>query len=192
MRVADLCAAPGGKTAQLAASGATVTAVERDPARLERLSDNLARLGLRAETVCADAAEWRPGPGAGFDAVLLDAPCSATGTIRRHPDVARLKRPRDVDSLVKTQDALLASAASMLRQGGRLIYAVCSLQPEEGVPRIAEAIRDGRLRHDPFRPDELAEMPEALSGEGFLRTHPGLWSERGGMDGFFAARLIRV
>nr|WP_294514083.1 transcription antitermination factor NusB [uncultured Rhodopila sp.] len=189
-RVADLCAAPGGKTGQLAAAGATVTAIERDPARADRLGANLRNWGLHADVITADATAWMPP--APFDAVLLDAPCSATGTIRRHPDVARLKRPRDVESLIKTQDALLDAAASMLRPDGRLIYAVCSLQPEEGAPRIAEAVRKGRLRHDPFRPDELAALPEALTREGFLRTHPGLWPDLGGMDGFFAARLIRV
>jgi 16S rRNA (cytosine967-C5)-methyltransferase len=189
-RVADLCAAPGGKTGQLAASGAAVTAVERDPARVERLVANLQKWGVHADVITADAAAWTPP--APFDAVLLDAPCSATGTIRRHPDVAHLKRKRDVDSLIQLQDNLLDAAASILRPNGRLIYAVCSLQPEEGAPRIAEAVRKGRLRHDPFRPDELAALLEALTKEGFLRTHPGLWADRGGMDGFFAARLIRV
>jgi 16S rRNA (cytosine967-C5)-methyltransferase len=189
-RIADLCAAPGGKTGQLAATGAAVSAIERDPARLERLAANLRNWHLHADVIAADATEWTPP--AALDAVLLDAPCSATGTIRRHPDVARLKRPRDVDSLIRAQDALLESAASMLRPGGRLIYAVCSLQPEEGAPRVAEAVSKGRLRHDPFRPDELADLPEALTKEGFLGTHPGLWPGRGGMDGFFAARLIRV
>jgi 16S rRNA (cytosine967-C5)-methyltransferase len=189
-RVADICAAPGGKTGQLAVTGAAVTAIERDPARTERLTANLKKWGLHADVITADATAWTP-PKA-FDAVLLDAPCSATGTIRRHPDVARLKRPRDVDSVVQAQDRLLDSAASMLRPGGRLIYAVCALQPEEGAPRVAEAVRKGRLRHDPFRPDELAELPEALTKDGFLRTHPGLWPDHGGMDGFFAARLIRV
>jgi 16S rRNA (cytosine967-C5)-methyltransferase len=189
-RVADLCAAPGGKTGQLAAAGAIVTAVERDSARAGRLAANLRHWNLHADVITADATAWTPS--APFDAVLLDAPCSATGTIRRHPDVARLKRPRDVESLIKTQDALLDAAESMLRPGGRLIYAVCSLQPEEGPPRIAEAVRTGRLRHDPFRPAELAALPEALTREGYLRTHPGLWPDLGGMDGFFAARLIRV
>jgi 16S rRNA (cytosine967-C5)-methyltransferase len=189
-RVADLCAAPGGKTGQLAAAGASVTAVERDPERAARLAANLRHWGLHADVITADATAWTPA--APFDAVLLDAPCSATGTIRRHPDVARLKRPRDVESLIRTQDALLDAAASILRPGGRLVYAVCSLQPEEGAPRIAEAVRTGRLRHDPFRPGELAALPEALTPEGFLRTHPGLWADRGGMDGFFAARLVRA
>ncbi|PPQ27015.1 RsmB/NOP family class I SAM-dependent RNA methyltransferase [Rhodopila globiformis] len=189
-RVADLCAAPGGKTGQLATTGAAVTAVERDPARVARLVANLERWGAHADVITADAAVW--APPAPFDAVLLDAPCSATGTIRRHPDVAHLKRKRDVESLIRSQDNLLDAAASMLRPDGRLIYAVCSLQPEEGAPRIAEAVRKGRLRHDPFRPEELGGVPEALTRDGFLRTHPGLWPGRGGMDGFFAARLIRV
>jgi 16S rRNA (cytosine967-C5)-methyltransferase len=189
-RVADLCAAPGGKTAQLAAAGAVVTAVERDPARIDRLVANLARWGLHADMINADATEWMPSQP--FDAVLLDAPCSATGTIRRHPDVARVKRPRDVQTVVQAQDKLLQAAARMLRKGGRLIYAVCSLQPEEGAPRIAALTGQSGLRHDPFRPDELAALPEALTREGFLRTHPGLWRDRGGMDGFFAARLIKA
>lgn len=189
-RVADLCAAPGGKTAQLAAAGAEVVAVEREPARLRRLHENLARLRLRVEVVQADAADWRPP--APLDAVLLDAPCSATGTIRRHPDVLRLKRPRDVAALAAGQDRLLAAAASMLRPGGRLVYAVCSLQPEEGAQRAEAALRALPLRLEPFTPAELAAVPEARTAEGYLRTHPGLWPDRGGMDGFFAARFTRL
>jgi 16S rRNA (cytosine967-C5)-methyltransferase len=183
--IADLCAAPGGKTGQLAATGALVTAVERDPARLARLAENLTRWGLEAELVCADVLDWTPP--ALFDAILLDAPCSATGTIRRHPDVPHLKRPRDIKMLCDAQDEMIAAAARMLRPGGRLIYAVCSLQPEEGAARLAAS----GLRHDPFLPNELPGLPEALTADGFLRTHPGLWREWGGMDGFFAARLIR-
>lgn len=189
-RVADLCAAPGGKTGQLAAAGAAVTAVERDPARIERLAANLKRWDLQADVINADATAWTPPKL--FDAVLLDAPCSATGTIRRHPDVARAKRPRDVQTVTHAQDELLKAAAAMLRRGGRLIYAVCSLQPEEGVPRIAAITAKTGLRHDRFRPEELPELPEALTKGGFLQTHPGLWRDRGGMDGFFAARLIMV
>jgi 16S rRNA (cytosine967-C5)-methyltransferase len=189
-RVADLCAAPGGKTAQLAAAGAAVVAVERDPARLARLTENLRHWRLDAECVQADATRWEPREP--FDAVLLDAPCSATGTIRRHPDVARIKRPRDVRALAETQDRLLRSAAALLRPGGRLVYSVCSLQPEEGVPRVAAAVAGGGLRHDPFTAKELPDLQEALTPEGFLRTLPGMWAERGGMDGFFAARLIKI
>jgi 16S rRNA (cytosine967-C5)-methyltransferase len=188
-RIADLCAAPGSKTAQLAASGVSVTAVERDAARLARLRDNLRRWRLDAEMVVADVATWKPA--APFDAVLLDAPCSATGTIRRHPDVPHIKRPRDVAALAETQARLLAAAAAMLRPGGRLIYSVCSLQPDEGVARIKAAIARGDLRHEPFAPEELAALPEARTAEGFLRTLPCFWSDRGGMDGFFAARLIK-
>jgi len=189
-RVADLCAAPGGKTAQLAAAGARVTAVERDSVRLGRLRENLARWGLQAETVLADATVWKPAEL--FDAILLDAPCSATGTIRRHPDVPRLKRPRDVTAMTAVQDRLLDAAAAMLRPGGRLVYSVCSLQPEEGIPRIEAASAGGRLRHDRFTEAELADLPESRTPDGCLRTHPALWAERGSMDGFFAARLIKV
>jgi 16S rRNA (cytosine967-C5)-methyltransferase len=184
-RIADLCAAPGGKTAQLAAAGAQVTAVERDPARLARLADNLARWGLRAELIQADVTAWTPPEL--FDAVLLDAPCAATGTIRRHPDVPHLKRPRDIQKLSEAQDGLLQAAGRMVRPGGRLIYAVCSLQAEEGAPRLAAS----GLRNDPFLPAELPGLPDAITADGFLRTHPGMWPELGGMDGFFAARLIK-
>ncbi|MGC8474754.1 MAG: RsmB/NOP family class I SAM-dependent RNA methyltransferase [Acetobacteraceae bacterium] len=189
-RVADLCAAPGGKTAQLAATGAQVTAVERDPARLSRLCETLARTGLVAETILADATEWRPTTR--FDAILLDAPCSATGTIRRHPDVPWLKRPRDIPALAAAQDRLLDAAAALLAPGGRLIYAVCSLQPEEGAARVAAAIARTGLRCDPFTVAELDTIPEARTPEGFLRTTPALWPQWGGMDGFFAARLRRA
>jgi 16S rRNA (cytosine967-C5)-methyltransferase len=186
-RVIDLCAAPGGKTAQLAAAGARVTAVERSPERAARLRGNLMRLCLAAEVIEADAATWRPAEPA--DAVLVDAPCTATGTIRRHPDILRLKRASDVVSLAALQDALLANAAAMLRPGGRLVYAVCSLQPEEGEGTFARAAP--KLCRDPIAPAELPGLPEAITREGFLRTTPALWRERGGMDGFFAARLIR-
>jgi 16S rRNA (cytosine967-C5)-methyltransferase len=183
--VADLCAAPGGKTAQLAASGAAVVAVERDASRMARLRENLSRLGLAAELVQADAANW--APTAPFDAVLLDAPCSATGTIRRHPDVARIKKPGDVQALAAAQAHLLKAAAGLLKPGGRLVYAVCSLQPEEGPAHGVPAGLEGA----PFSEAELAALPEARTASGTLRTHPGLWAARGSMDGFFAARFRR-
>jgi 16S rRNA (cytosine967-C5)-methyltransferase len=189
-RIADLCAAPGGKTAQLAAAGARVTALERDPARMARLTENLARWRLQVSLVPADATVWTPPEL--FDAVLLDAPCTATGTIRRHPDVPHLKRPRDIKLLSEAQDELLAACGRMLRPGGRLIYAVCSLQPEEGAPRLVGGrLAASGLRHDPFRPEEMPGLPGAITPDGFLRTHPGMWPEWGGMDGFFAARLIK-
>ena len=189
-RVADLCAAPGGKTAQLAATGASVTALERDPARMLRLRENLHHWRFTAETVQADATVWVPSVP--FDAVLLDAPCSATGTIRRHPDVPRIKRLQDVRALTETQDRLMAAALAMLRPGGRLVYSVCSLQPEEGAERLGATLVRGGVRHDPFNPTELAALPEALTADGTLRTLPCMWAERGGMDGFFAARLIKT
>lgn len=188
-RVIDLCAAPGGKTAQLAAAGAQVTAVERAPDRAARLRENLARLGLAAAVVEADAATWRPAEPA--DAVLLDAPCTATGTIRRHPDILRNKRAADVGALAAIQDAMLANAAAMLRPGGRLVYAVCSLQPEEGEGAIARAAALP-LRPDPIAPADLPGLAAAVTPAGVLRTTPALWAGRGGMDGFFAARLVRA
>ncbi|MBU6498026.1 MAG: rRNA cytosine-C5-methylase [Rhodospirillales bacterium] len=188
-RVADLCAAPGGKTAQLAAAGAKVVAVEQNPYRLARLRGNLARMHLAAEIVQADATAWRPPVP--FDAVLLDAPCSATGTIRRHPDVAHLKRPADIAALAGGQDRLLDAACALLRPGGRLVYAVCSLQPEEGAPRIAAALARLPLRAAPFTAAEAPGLAAALTADGWLRTTPALWPETGGMDGFFVARAIR-
>ncbi|HET9148531.1 MAG TPA: RsmB/NOP family class I SAM-dependent RNA methyltransferase, partial [Acetobacteraceae bacterium] len=188
-RVLDLCAAPGGKTMQMAAWGAEVTAVDRDANRLARLRENLARLRLRAEIVTADATQFRREEK--FPAILLDAPCSATGTIRRHPDIPRLRRPQDIASLTALQDRLLDAAAALLAPGGRLVYAVCSLQPEEGAPRAEAAAKRHGLRLDPVRPEELPGLPEAVTAEGYLQTDPALWPDRGGMDGFFAARLTR-
>lgn len=187
-RVADLCAAPGGKTAQLAAAGARVVAVEREPRRLARLRENLARLGLAAELAEADAAAW--SPGALFDAVLLDAPCSATGIIRRHPDIPHLKRPADVAAMAAAQARLLERAAALLRPGGRLVLATCSLQPEEGEAHLPRAAALG-LRPDPIRPEEVPGLAEALTAQGTLRTRPDMWPARGGLDGFFVGRFVR-
>jgi len=185
-QVADLCAAPGGKTAQLAAAGAHIFAVERDPIRMRRLHENLARLGLTVDVAQEDVLDWRPP--APLDAALLDAPCTATGTIRRHPDILRLRRPRDVAELAAAQARMLEAAAAMLRPGGRLIYAVCSLQAEEGEKLPIPA----SLRPAPFTPEELAALPEARTPAGHLRSHPGLWPELGHMDGFFAARFVKT
>jgi 16S rRNA (cytosine967-C5)-methyltransferase len=189
--VLDLCAAPGGKTAQLCAAGARVTALDRSGKRLAVLTENLGRLGLAAESVVADATQWTP-EGA-FDGILLDAPCSATGTIRRHPDLPHLKGPGDVSKLAGLQDTLLGRAADWLRPGGRLVFATCSLQPEEGPERIAAFLAD----RDDF---ELVPAPIGESGitgemvtpEGWLRCLPSMEAETGGMDGFFAACLRRI
>lgn len=189
-RVVDLCAAPGGKTAQLAAAGARVTAVDRSTARVAILRENLARLGLEAEAVIADAAAWRPPEPP--DAVLLDAPCGATGTLRRHPDIARLKRPEEIGKLAGVQDRLLAAATDMLAPGGLLVYAVCSLEPEEGPERIAALLGGGApLERVPVGPEEVGGLAEAITPEGDLRTLPCFWAEWGGMDGFYACRLRR-
>jgi 16S rRNA (cytosine967-C5)-methyltransferase len=185
-RVLDLCAAPGGKTAQLAAAGGIVTAVERDAGRMGTLQGNLKRLNFVSETVLADATSWRPDQK--FPAILLDAPCSATGTIRRHPDLLHIRKPRDINALTQMQDRLLDAAADMLAPGGRLVYAVCSLQPEEGEVRVTAACARLGLRHDRLG---LAALPEAVTPERNIRTHPGLWPTRGGMDGFFIARLVK-
>ncbi len=191
MRIADLCAAPGGKTAQLAAAGATVTAVDISKKRLRRLSENMARLGLAAETVTADLTKWSPGEL--FDAVLLDAPCSATGTLRRHPDIAWNKTPDDVAKLVGVQDRLLAAALALVKPGGLLVYATCSLLTGEGAARI-EALQasGGGVERVPVTPDELPDLADAVTPAGDLRTLPCHWPTRGGMDGFFATRLRRV
>ncbi|GAB4225658.1 MAG: transcription antitermination factor NusB [Kiloniellaceae bacterium] len=189
--VIDLCAAPGGKTAQLAAAGAEVIAVERAEGRLGRLQENLQRLKLGAATVAADAAKWQPPAPA--DAVLLDAPCSATGTLRRHPDIAYLKAGRDVNGLTKAQDALLAKAVSMVKPGGLLVYAVCSLQPEEGPARIAALLaKDDRVERLPIAAEELPGLAEAVTPEGDLRSLPCHLAEKGGLDGFYACRLRRL
>jgi 16S rRNA (cytosine967-C5)-methyltransferase len=187
-RVLDMAAAPGGKTAQLAASGASVTALDGSAARQDLTRANLARLGLDAEIVVADARAWRPESR--FDAVLLDVPCSATGTIRRHPDIARIKRPGDPAALALIQDALLDAAIALLAPGGRLVYACCSLQPEEGPERIAALLaRAPGLTREPVEAAEVGGMAELIDAAGDLRTLPCHLAEAGGMDGFYAARL---
>lgn len=190
--VADLCAAPGGKTAELAAAGARVTAVDASAIRLRRLSENLARLQLDAEIVEADATAWDPGRQ--FDAVLLDAPCSATGTIRRHPDILRLKRKDDTSERVALQRRLIANAARLVKPGGILVYGTCSLEPEEGakiVDRFLASAED--MERVPLTPGEGGIDGAWLTAEGDLRTLPCHLPNQdpalAGLDGFFAARL---
>jgi len=185
--VLDMCAAPGGKTAQLAAAGAQVTALDRSR---KRVKENLTRLHLAAHIETADAALWRKARD--FDAVLLDAPCSATGTIRRHPDVAWLKDPRDIAKLTATQDRLLDSAVDLLRDGGTLVYCTCSLQPEEGRARIdALLARAPNMRRAPIGAFEVGGVEELLTTEGDLRSFPHQLAQFGGIDGFYAARLVK-
>jgi 16S rRNA (cytosine967-C5)-methyltransferase len=192
--IADLCAAPGGKTAQLALAGAQVTAVDRSAPRLERVRQNLARLQLSAEVVKADAAEWQGGP---FDAVLVDAPCSSTGTIRRHPDIPWLKSEVDLKKLVALQTRLLDRAVTLLKPGGTLVYCTCSLEAEEGEDQIAALLgRNSGLRRNPIGAAEVAGHAELLTPEGDLRTLPCYWTyeaepRMGGLDGFYAARITR-
>ncbi len=194
--VADLCAAPGGKTAQLAQAGARVTAVDRSPARMARLRDNLARLGFTADTVVADAMEWQaPEPGA-FDGILLDAPCSSTGTIRRHPDIAWLRQEADIATMAGLQKRLLQKAASLLKPGGMLIYCTCSLEPEEGIEPVAALLAtDQSLRRLPIEAGEVAGLSEIVTAEGDLRTLPCHLPQAdpqfGGLDGFYVARLVK-
>jgi 16S rRNA (cytosine967-C5)-methyltransferase len=191
LRVADLCAAPGGKAAQLAAAGARLTAVDRSPARLERLRANLARLSLEAELVCADVEEWA---AEAVDAVLLDAPCSSTGTIRRHPDVSWLKQPSDIAALAGLQRRLITRATGLIRPGGILVYCTCSLEPEEGEHVIAELLaRDASVRRLPIMASELSSRTEFITKDGDLRTLPCHFPDSdprfAGIDGFYAARL---
>lgn len=189
--VFDLCAAPGGKSAQLAAAGANVTAIDREGARLQRLTDNMARLGLKAEVHEADVLDFQPQALA--DAVVLDAPCSATGTIRRHPDILLNKSRSDVFRLAEAQGPLLDAALNLVRPGGLVIYAVCSLQSEEG-PDIVERFLAGRANVErvPIREGELAGATGLITEAGDLRTLPCHWAADGGMDGFYAARLRRL
>lgn len=190
-RVLDLCAAPGGKTMALAATGAQVTAVELNPDRAKLLRQNLARTGLMAEVLIADAKSFSPAAPAPF--ILLDAPCSATGTIRRHPDVAYRRVPADISRNAGLQDELLTAAAALLAPGGTLVYAVCSLQPEEGPARIAALLgREPALSILPVTAAELGGLPLQPTPEGFLRTLPCDLAAQGGMDGFFIARLRRA
>ena len=186
--VLDLCAAPGGKTLQLAASGAAVTAVDRSAARLQRVSENLARAQLSAEIVAAEAGAWEDPRQ--FDAVLLDAPCTATGTFRRHPDVIWVTRPADIAKLAETQARLLAGAARRVRPGGRLVYCVCSLEPEEGEGQVEGFLKaNPDFLLSPITPGEGGAPEASITAAGTLRLLP--CHREGGTDGFFAARFVR-
>lgn len=189
--VVDLCAAPGGKSAQLAAAGARVTAIDRSTRRLERLIANFQRLALPIEAVAADALTWRPTRQA--EAVLLDAPCTTTGAIRRHPDVPHLKTPDDVARLSVVQENLLRAAVEMLVPGGTLVYCTCSLEPEEGLLRIETMLRSGApMTRQRISADELGGHPDWITAEGDLRTLPCHLGEYDGLDGFFCARLTKL
>ena len=194
--IADLCAAPGGKTAQLALGGAHVTAVDRSPARMNRLKDNMTRLQLAADTAVTDAAEWQPAGGSSFDGVLVDAPCTSTGTIRRHPDVGWLRTEADINALSGMQVRLLNKAAGLLKPGGTLVYCTCSLEPEEGEQVVENVLAGtGGLRRVPVTASEVAGLNELLTPVGDLRTLPCHLPHQdprlGGLDGFYAARLER-
>jgi len=189
--VIDLCAAPGGKTAQLATAGARVTAVDRSPRRLERLAANVKRLDLAVEAVGADALTWRPPRPA--EAVLLDAPCSTTGAIRRHPDVPHLKSPEDVARLSMVQENLLLAAIDMLRPGGTLVYCTCSLEAAEGPERIESLLQSGApVVRIGIEPDEIGAESEWITPEGDLRTLPCHFHAYDGIDGFYCARLVKL
>ncbi len=186
--VADLCAAPGGKTLQLAASGAQVTSVDASEPRLQRVRENLARTGLAAEVVAADATTWTPATR--FDAILLDAPCSATGTIRRHPELPFLRTGDRIDSLLTLQARLIDHALDLLKPGGRLVYCTCSLLAAEGEAQWDAALhRHPNLTPIPVNADLLGVPDGWLTDKGCLRTRPDYWSDKGGLDGFFVGAL---
>ncbi len=189
--ILDLCAAPGGKTAQLAAAGAHVLAVDRSPSRIGRLRENLARLSLVTESLVADVTVWRPAAPAPL--ILLDAPCTATGTIRRHPDIPHLKTGADVMRLTSLQAQLLDAAVAMLAPGGTLIYGVCSLEAEEGPRQVEQLLARGApVRRRPIEAGEIGGLKQCITDDGDLRSLPCHLADQGGLDGFYAARLRRA
>ncbi len=195
--IVDLCAAPGGKTAQLAHAGARVIAVDRSPGRMARLRNNLARLALNAEMVVAEGAEWLEQHHDGrFDGILIDAPCTSTGTIRRHPDIGWLRQEADIAPLVAVQRRLLQRAVAALKPGGILVYCTCSLEPEEGEQAISDFLASQpAMQRLPIKPEDVAGLSEIVNLEGDLRTLPCHLPHQdprlGGLDGFYASRLIR-
>ena len=192
LEVVDLCAAPGGKTAQLASAGARVTAIDRSTRRLDRLVANLNRLGLPVSAIAADALTWRPEQP--VDAVLLDAPCTATGAIRRHPDVPHLKQPEDVARLAVVQENLLRAALDMLRPGGMLVYCTCSLEPEEGPERVEALLRSGAPVAAPADRGRTrsARRPTGSPQAAICARCPAISPNIDGIDGFYAARLVKL
>jgi 16S rRNA (cytosine967-C5)-methyltransferase len=189
-QIVDMCAAPGGKTAQLADAGARVTALDRSARRLDRLIANLKRLSLPVAAIAADALTWRPDEP--VDGVLLDAPCTATGAIRRHPDVLHLKQPEDVARLAAVQENLLRAAVEILRPGGILVYCTCSLEPDEGPRRIEALLESGApVARRPLDAAELGVPGDWITTKGDLRTLPCHFGEYDGVDGFFGARLVK-
>ncbi len=196
LRAADLCAAPGGKTAQLAAAGAKVTAVDISKGRLKRLEENMARLGLTVQTAAADLREFEPAEP--FDVILLDAPCSATGTMRRHPDVAWIKKPYDVEKLGEIQRDLLDRVVEWVKPGGLIVYCTCSLEPAEGEAQVASFLerQEGKVELVAVTPQEIGGLGQCVTKEGYLRCLPcheaGSGPGSRGMDGFFAARFRRL
>ena len=193
-KIADLCAAPGGKTAQLVHAGAAVTAVDISEKRLKRLEDNLKRLNLTANLAAADVLNWAPKER--FDAILLDAPCSATGTIRRNPDIPYLKSASDVSELAALQRKMLLAALELLKPSGVLVYCTCSLQPEEGPQQMAWLMNERNdIELNPISPEEIGDRPEWLDDDGALRTLPHYLNlsdpDLSGLDGFYAARIKR-
>ena len=186
----DLCAAPGGKTLQLAATGADVTALDLSEKRLQRVRENLDRTGLSAQLVAGDAREFMPPQRA--DAVLLDAPCTATGTLRRHPEAGWIKQADDTPRMARLQDEMIKAAADMLKPGGQLVLCTCSLQPEEGEALAGRVVgRNRQLKESPIRAEEMSGLESAVTPAGWVRLTPALWAEQGGMDGFFIARFVK-
>lgn len=190
-RAADLCAAPGGKTAQLVLAGADVLAVEQSKSRLKRLQSNLDRLGLSVETRCANLLDLDQEEE--FDAILLDAPCSSTGTTRRHPDVLWTKDEADIAKLAELQEKLLRHATTLLKTGGRLVFSNCSIDPSEGEEVVARVLADiPGLRLEPIDPANWPGLEAAISSRGEFRTTPDMLSDLGGLDGFYAAVIAKI
>jgi 16S rRNA (cytosine967-C5)-methyltransferase len=187
-KILDLCAAPGGKTAVLAARGAHVTAVDRSEQRLDLLRQNMQRLHFNVETICADVTKWSPEKD--YDVILLDAPCSSTGTLRRHPDVAWIKSEKDIEKLAALQAILLRRAAKWLKPGARLIYATCSLEPEEGELQVERILQEEpKLKVSKLTAAEAGGLAEIVTANGAWRPRPDMLKEKGGMDGFFVVRF---